>query len=216
MEKTETKNAFSFIKADIGIQEILSLGYIYLLILGIISETIYYRFFEINILKHSSILDVLLSPIALLTSNWMLPVLLVVILLIVYVYNKFIGIWLHNKYKSKDWYQKNFNVEKLDKAYKRGHSSAGMVFLIFLMTFSMLIGFGIGSGNKRSDKMKKGTLKPNKMFVFQNGDSIRVRVIGQNSLYYFYVVENERDLTISPVSQNILKIKLLSSEEKDK
>ena len=43
MEVSDLKNK------DLSIQELLSLGYIYLLVLGIISDTIYYGFLDINI-----------------------------------------------------------------------------------------------------------------------------------------------------------------------
>ncbi|MBC5837492.1 hypothetical protein [Flavobacterium muglaense] len=56
------------------IQKILPFGYIYLVVLGIMKESIYYYQIGINILKYSNIMDILISPIADLTSN---PIILI-------------------------------------------------------------------------------------------------------------------------------------------
>jgi len=48
---------------DLKIQDYFSLGYVYLLILGIFKDVIYYGFLGINILEYASVADVLLSPI---------------------------------------------------------------------------------------------------------------------------------------------------------
>jgi len=51
------------------IQGFLSVGYIYLIVMGILNETLYYSQIGIDILNYSSILDVLISPISRLTSS---------------------------------------------------------------------------------------------------------------------------------------------------
>lgn len=80
----------------------------------------------------------------------------------------------------------------------------------------MLIGFGMGSGDKLSSRMKNGELKSNHILVYNNQDSARVRMISQNSLYLFYVKEGERELTITPVGQSIFSIKKIVKKEKEK
>ena len=37
-----------------GIQDYLSIGYVFLLVLGVLHETIYYKFLGVNILEYSS------------------------------------------------------------------------------------------------------------------------------------------------------------------
>ena len=51
------------------IQHLLPLGYLYLVIVGILKETAFFYQIGINILKYSSIMDVLMSPIATLTTH---------------------------------------------------------------------------------------------------------------------------------------------------
>ena len=46
------------------IKNLLPLGYLYLIILGILKESILYNQLDINILKYSSIMDIMISPIA--------------------------------------------------------------------------------------------------------------------------------------------------------
>jgi len=52
-----------------SIQDYLSLGYIYLLLLGICRELIFYGMMDINIFSYSSVLDVMLSPLIVLGSK---------------------------------------------------------------------------------------------------------------------------------------------------
>ena len=51
------------------IQAILPLGYLYLVVLGILKETVFFYQIGINILNYSSIMDILISPIATCLSN---------------------------------------------------------------------------------------------------------------------------------------------------
>jgi hypothetical protein len=57
--------------------ELIPLGYLYLLLLGLSSESIHYGMLGVNVLDYSDALDVLLSPIALMTDS--LAVLAVVV-----------------------------------------------------------------------------------------------------------------------------------------
>jgi len=58
------ENNLSSKNNNIAIQDYLSIGYVFMLILGIFHETIYYKFLGVNILEYSSVLDVLISPIS--------------------------------------------------------------------------------------------------------------------------------------------------------
>lgn len=49
--------------------ELLPLGYVYLLLLGIASESIHFAMLGVNVIDYSNVLDVLLSPIALVTGD---------------------------------------------------------------------------------------------------------------------------------------------------
>ena len=51
------------------IQGIVTLGYIYLILMGILNESLYYNQLGVNILNYSDVLDILISPIAKMTSS---------------------------------------------------------------------------------------------------------------------------------------------------
>ena len=97
------------------IQEYLSLGYLYLLILGVISDAIYYQFLHINILHYTTVLDVLLSPIARITSHLLIPLIIVLGTFFTYF---LVFKWspaMHRKYRQSRWYRRIYNVDKLDR-----------------------------------------------------------------------------------------------------
>ena len=104
-----------------GIQEYLSIGYLYLLVLGVIGDSIYYSFFDINIIRYSTVLDVLLSPIANLSDGWMQPVGILLMILMSIWFTNFMPKF-HKKNREKNWYKKMEDVEKLDKRYAKPQS----------------------------------------------------------------------------------------------
>jgi hypothetical protein len=69
---------------NLGFQEYLSIGYLYLLILGVVSESIFYRMLGINILHFASLSDILTAPLTLLVSHWMIPVTIVGMILVLF------------------------------------------------------------------------------------------------------------------------------------
>jgi hypothetical protein len=51
------------------VQRILTLAYFYLILMGILNESLYYNQLDITILNHSDVLDILISTIAKMTSS---------------------------------------------------------------------------------------------------------------------------------------------------
>lgn len=194
---------------NLSIQEFLSLGYVYLVMLGIFSDVIYYSYFEINILNYSTILDVLISPIsAVIHDLKVIGAFVAFITLFFFLFTKGMP-WMHYKYRDKPWYQKINDVEKLDKQFGQDKNPIGGIVLISVLVFSMYVGFGLGRGSKRSEQMEAGALKVRHELTFTNKEVMKVRIIGQNSSYVFYVIEDEKEVTISPINSNIKQIKLI-------
>ena len=77
-------------ESRLGIQDSLSLGYVFLLVLGVLYQTIYFKYLGINILEYSSILDVLISPIAVLIGDLKLLIGVVICCLLAFAYGKFL------------------------------------------------------------------------------------------------------------------------------
>ena len=69
-------------KDKLGLQDYFYIGYLYLIILGIVSDAIFYGIFGVSYLNYTTILDALISPISLLTNNWFISLFLVLIAII--------------------------------------------------------------------------------------------------------------------------------------
>ena len=189
-----------------GVQDYLSLGYLYLLVLGIVTDTIYYSFLGINILSYSTITDVLLSPVVYLTKSLAFPIFIFLIPafgygIVRFLYNK------HQKNREKNWYRENHNVEELDEKYSRSALRKGLLTLTAVMVFSAYFGYGIGGGMKRQDQIiKKGVFTTNRVLTFSDGEVKEVKLIGHNSSYMFYAEKDSMFITVAPVQGNIKKI----------
>lgn len=197
-----------------GLQEYLSLGYIYLILLGIVGDVIYYKFFDINILDYVTLSDVLMAPINTLVSD--LRILAIVVLAIVVVYLLYFkGLpWLHFKAKEKGWYQKVVkDVDKLDaKIHELKNSN--VVWAIAYFLFCMFVGVNMGSGGKIKKRIDQGDFKASHQLTFSDNTIKQVKVIGQNTVYLFYVLEKQKDIHILLISGNIKEIRVLPKEVK--
>lgn len=193
----------------LSIQEFLSLGYIFLLLLGISYQTIYFSFFDINYLKYSSILDVLLSPLQVMTENIIILGTFLFIILFAVLYVKTFGRKLYQWQRRQGWYKKFFNVERWDKMWAKENSNSFAILYTGILILIIFIEFGFIFGSRMSSLMESGKLEIRHEIVFVDTEEKSVRILNQNSLYLFYVVENENKLTISPIDGNIKKISKL-------
>lgn len=125
---------------ELRIQDYISIGYIYLLLLGIIRESIFYGFMGVNIMSYSHIMDILLGPVAYLTSH---PILSLIFLL--FSYWVIIQPRFHRKNREKKWYKKFFNVERRDEFYEKHSLIRRELPLLAFGIASLLI---IGNGNR--------------------------------------------------------------------
>jgi len=198
----------NILKSEKTIQDYISLGYIYLLMLGIIADTIYYGFLGINIFSYSSVLDVLLSPLVIFTKKLTVPLLLLLSIFIVFGLAHFPPKF-HAKYKENDWYKKRFNTEKLDKKYAK-EDFRRTLFIISVMIISFYLGIGLGSGSKTANRIKTGDFEPNhKIHFITDKEPQDVYLVGQNSQYLFYATESEKQISITPIQGNIKKIQMI-------
>ena len=189
-------------KSELKIQDYLSFGYLYLLILGIVRDSIYYGFMGINIVRYSDIMDVLLSPIAYLSQEY-----------IIFLVFFFVTYWVaiqpsfHKKHREKKWYQRLFNVEKRDEKYKEPRLIPLELPIVALMIASLLLGTGLGRGIKTADRIATNELEMLDEITFMDGSSEMVYIIGQNTSFLFYVKQGEKETSVSPINGNIKRIK---------
>ncbi|WP_338790502.1 hypothetical protein [Bernardetia sp. MNP-M8] len=199
------------LKEKLTLQEYLSLGYIYLIVLGIISDVIYFRFLDVDILSYSDISDILLSPINILTNSLLLFSVFIVVIVFSYFYvTKFLPKF-HQKYRLKKWYNLTGNIEKADKGIDSIKENKGIPF-IFMFVFCMFIGLGVGRGQKISKRIQTQDIEANYSVTFTNDMVKELYVVGQNSSYLFYVLEGEKQVSISAINPNIKIIKKIDKE----
>lgn len=204
-------NTDNFKLSKFSIQEYLSLGYIYLVLLGIISDVIYFKFLGVDILNYTTILDVLITPINIILHDLRVLGTFSLFIGFSYVLMAYIMPRYHSKYGDKKWYRKLHGSKKAQQGPNQPKGKGGISLLIVLI-FSMFLGFGIGRGIKINKKIEKGDIVNNSRIVFTNGNVKRVKIVGQNSLYVFYVTKNDKEVTICPITQNIREIKKIGAK----
>lgn len=195
------------------IQDYLSLGYIYLVVVGILFDAIFYGILGINIIHYSSVLDVLLSPVAFFTDSIIIPLMVGGMILFLFGIGKW-SRYYHDKHKEKEWYKNKYDVGDLEKKYAKGDSLEGMLtgFGIFFLT--MFVTYTTLRGNSLKNKIAKKEIKLNKRITFQNDSIVEVKFIGMNSQYVFYLLENDSIITASPIQGTIKGIRDLEMDKK--
>jgi len=183
-------------------QEILSVGYIYLIAIGILSETFYYKQIGVNILSYSGILDVLMSPIAKLTSSIITLIVFFVILLLVFQLPKFLV-----KKREKNWFKKGFKLgEDLTNTQVESELLKRFLFLLSIGLFGFFIGTGIGKGMRASDRIESNEIEYTDHIAFTDGDKIDAKIMGINSSYIFYLKNDNKAVQITPISSVVKSI----------
>lgn len=169
----------------LGLQDYFYIAYLYLIILGIVSNAIFYGIFGVSYLNYTTILDALISPISLLTNNWKLFIFLVLMFWLMHLY---FTKWMFKFYaylRVKEWYQKIYYIEKWDKRYEKLKNKKnvlpGMMFIFFLLFVFMRTGMGLGLKGKYSNE----EIIPNYTLVFKDNIRLDVRKVGLNSAYFF-------------------------------
>jgi len=196
--------------SKLSLQDYLSIGYVFLLILGVLHEVVYYKFLGVNILEYSSILDVLISPIAVIAGDLKLLIAIIICIVLAVVYAKLLPkyyTWLSKKEK----YQSGKKKAKLEKTLNSFKSSSKQLVIIMIGLYIIggFIGFGIGRGGKMKKRIENGKIKITHQLTFESGENHNIKMLGKNSLYVFYVKENEKDILISPIEGTIKIIKII-------
>lgn len=196
------------------IQEILSLGYLYLIVVGIIGDVIRYKQIGVDILNYSTVWDILLSPINYLTKDYRTLLIVLVFTAACYFYFVKIAPKLHLKYREKEWYKKTTNIEKMDKKYAEP-DEGGIYILLMLVVFSMFVGMGVGNGGVLKRQLQNNELRMTHEIDFSNSETKEVRIIGLNSTYLFYAGYGDKEISIASINPNVKEIRRLTKLRRD-
>lgn len=177
-----------------GFQEYLSAGYFFLLILGITTESVFYRIMGINVLQYAGLSDILISPVSLLTANPFLIIILLIITGVTYLIMK----RLIPDMASRKSGEKAVPV-----------SNARLIMLMANFVLFLFIGIEVGRGFKLKAMIADGKIRPDFLVKFADSGEKPVKVIGQNASYLFYVAEGATQVVICPIGGNIIQMRKL-------
>lgn len=189
------------------IQHGLTIGYLMLLIIGLLMDSIIYGSLGIDILHYSSVFDLLVSPLATLLTDLRK---LILISFFVIGFPSLV-IWLERTFKEKAWYQKRFANLQLQST-KKLSKLLSLALASFLFTCGIFIGISMTTADKLKEKIENKTYDLTHSVTFRDGSENRVLVTGQNTQYLFYVSEGSSEVSISPILTNIKKLVLLEDK----
>lgn len=182
---------------DLGIQDYITLGYLYLVLLGVVNIVIYYSSFNINIFDYITISDILLAPINMLFLNYKLTAIIIVVIGIVSYLLKFV-FWGINQLIGE--LAKKFNKPAKGIVYQP------MIAFILLFSYIFLV-FSTNMAKGMSAKVRDKSYKLNTTLTFADNTQKDVFVIATTSVYLFYVEKGEDVVSIMPLSGNVKSMK---------
>lgn len=178
------------------VQGVLSVGYIYLVVMGILNETLYYNQIGVDILRYSNIMDVLISPISKIISSIIGLSFFLIIVWCVFTLPGYLA-----KKRNTNWFKKNIKVEEhLSQKEVESTLLASFLLVLAFALMGSFVGFGIGKGWKMSKKIEQGEIKYNDQLSFMNGDIEKVKIVGTNSAYIFYLTNENKTVRITPIN----------------
>jgi len=195
------------------LQTLLPLGYLYLIILGILRDGVFFYMLGVNFLKYSSIMDILISPIAELTSQPIILISLIILIIGFVLYYNFLANNSHRKWvrfsvAGKSFFKKNPNATEEDLKL---HIKKQVYFAVAFMVASFFLGGGLGTGMTAKDRIVNNKMKIKHRITDDSGSQKDIYLIDSNSAYFFYVEKGHKIVTIVPVS-SIKKIELINNK----
>ena len=179
----------------LSLQDCLTLGYLYLLALGLVTEVIYYKFFGIDILYYSGVVDVILSPVIFMFRRLAIFIAFIAVLITIAFLDQM------NRRKAE-------LASTLDDpaSEKKEHPRDFFIKISALAVFFMFVGGGIGSAYAQSKRIKSGEFNCTHTVEYLDGKTQDFRVIGQNYDYLFGVAKGTQHVTVIPIRGNLKRI----------
>ena len=109
-------------------------------------------------------------------------------------------------------FQTEKNKEKLEKMKKSINSKYTFVGMTAFCVLGIFVGFGSASGERTKKKITKEKIAVTHQLIFKDGEKQDVYMLGKNSLYVFYVTQEEREVSITPIEEHIKVIRKLETK----
>ena len=178
--------------------QFLPLGYLYLIILGILKQSLLYNLLGVNILNYSSVMDILLGPIADLTANISLIIAVIMIVTLTLALSFYVSKNTDKRITQKLVGLKTDDISTAKENQNKIKNRFLLAMAVFLLSF--FLGFGWCSGAKIAKKIKSNQLEFLSILKFNTGEKQQIYLIGSNSLYYFYVTKENKNVKIAPIT----------------
>ena len=197
----------------LSIQEILSMGYILLIIVGMFLEYVKYNVFGINIIEHSDFADFMIAPF----KNPSLVGIPIIggflILVLDYYYKK-------RKFQKKKILDEENNLSPKASSIEATKSTNYQAYIIWFISMFICfnIGFGISGYFTNHYKMERNLNSEitNAKIKFIDGTNKEVYLLGKNTSNLFYFENNKIDLIVCPIPGNVKTIKYIPKEQQKK
>jgi hypothetical protein len=182
---------------EFSIQDYITIGYLYLVLIGVINIAIYYSSFNINIFDYIAISDILLAPINMLFLDYMNTLMILIIIGIISYLSKFLFLGINKLFEN---YSNKINKPIPTIVYRPE------IMFILLFSYIFLV-MSINMTNRVHTKVKNMTYKLNTTLTFSDNSQKDVYVIAITSVYLFYVEKGEDMVTIVPIGGNVKSMK---------
>lgn len=179
-----------------SIQKLLPFSYLFLVIMGVLKESVFYYQVGINILHYSTITDILISPIADLAYHPVVLVSTIIVITFSYVFPSFLS-----KKRHKNWVKaiSGLKSDEMNEDEIETHYTNLSIKFLAIGLLAFFVGIGLGGGFVLSKKIKNNKLEYASKLNYSNGESEQIYLIGSNSLYYFYLVKEDKNIRIAPI-----------------
>lgn len=174
----------------------LPLAYLFLVILGILKESLFYFHLNVSIMNYTSIVDVIMSPIAELTSNISVIIGCFSYILLTYIFITFV-----KKNNDKKWNYKFTGDKNMSEYTESVKNEKYVILFINYLAFGFIgyfIAFGYMNGKKVADSMANNTLQYEDQLYMNSGVEKKCHILGLNSQYYF-IVNKTNQIEIVPL-----------------
>jgi hypothetical protein len=181
------------------LQTLLPVGYLYLILMGLLKEGILYYQLGINILNYSSITDILISPIVEIVKDVKLPITIVISVVFFFCLQLFFINKRHTKWAKHLLIQNGVKPEASKQEVQKAIFPFFML-LISIELLSMFVGIGIGDSQKLVKKIRLRNFSTNYKVSFSSGRAEELYVFDMNSAYLFYLSKGNDNIQISPLA----------------
>lgn len=185
-------------KISDDIQKLLPFGYLFLVVMGILKECFFHYQLGINILKYSTLMDILISPIATFTSN---PLVLIAILTL-FCFHYYLPSLLV-KYHNRKFVKKVLELKNTDNYTEEetiSYFNSISIRTLAAVLSSIFLGYGLAGGYFTANKIRNNKEVCNFRINYTSGESEEIYLINTNSLYYFYTAKGSKIIKITPLA----------------